>query len=344
VSDKRFYELQAPLTVRAAALAAGADLVHGDPHHTLYDVAALETAGRDHIAFVRSAEHLKGITALNAGLCLCVHGLKDPLITLGVQAVAVCARSDEAFNMLASQLVQPKQTSFTDAAIASDVHVGENVQIGIGTCIGPSAHIGDGTIIGPSAVIGPGCVIGKNCIIGAGAVIGFTIMGEGVDIRPGAVLGEAGLGVIAGEEGLCAVAHFGDVRIDDAVRIGANSTVDRAVFGETRIGARTKLDNLVQISHNVQIGEDCVLASFCGIAGSSILGNNVMMGGRAGVADHIKVGTGVRIAAAAAVMKNIPDGEVWGGHPARPLRRYMREQIALRDLAAKKGAQNDRDG
>jgi len=303
----------------------------------LCDVAALETAGSDEIAFARSAEHLKGLSTLSAGLCFCTEDLKGTLMALGVQAVAVCSRPDEAFNALASQLVLPKRAHFIETAISPDVHLGPNVEIGTGACIGPGVHIGDGTIIGPHAVIGPGCVIGKNCIIGAGAAVGFTIMGDAVDIRPGSIIGEAGLGVIAAKEGLCAVTHFGTVRLGDGVRIGANSTVDRAVFGQTSIGARTKLDNLVQISHNVHIGEDCVLASFCGIAGSSILENDVMMGGRAGVADHIKVGTGARIAAAAAVMKNIPDGEVWGGHPARPLRRYMREQIALRDLAAKKG-------
>ncbi len=338
MSDKRFYELQAPLTVRAAALVAGATLVHGDDAHMLCDVAALETAGADEVTFVRSAQHLKGLRTLSAGLCLCTEDVKDPLIAMGVRAVAVCPRPDEAFNAFAATLVLPKRHSFAEDAISPLARLGNNVQIGPGVCIGPDARIGDGTIIGPSAVIGPGCVLGKNCIIGANALIGFTRMGDRVDIRPGAVLGEAGLGVFASEDGIVASAHFGSVCLGDEVRIGANSTVDRAVFGQTQIGARSKLDNLVQISHNVQIGEDCVLASFCGIAGSSVLGNNVLMGGRAGVADHIKVGTGARIAAAAAVMKNIPDGEVWGGHPARPLRRYMREQIALRDLAAKKGA------
>ncbi|PHS28027.1 MAG: UDP-3-O-(3-hydroxymyristoyl)glucosamine N-acyltransferase [Robiginitomaculum sp.] len=338
MSDKRFYGLQAPLTVRTAALATGAALVHGNDTLNLRDVAALEMAGSDEITFARGARHLKGLSSLSAGLCFCTKDLKDTLIALGTQAVAVCPRPDEAFNTLASQLVLPRQAHFTETSISPDAHLGKNVQIGAGACIGPDAHIGDGSIIGPSAVIGPGCVLGQYCVIGAGAVIGFTIMGDAVDIRPGAVLGEAGLGVVSGELGIVSTAHFGIVHLGDAVRIGANSTVDRAVFGQTRIGARSKLDNLVQISHNVQIGDDCVLASFCGIAGSSILGNDVMMGGRAGVADHIKVGTGVRIAAAAAVMKNIPAGEVWGGHPARPLRRYMREQIALRDLAAKKGA------
>ncbi|MDQ7018128.1 MAG: UDP-3-O-(3-hydroxymyristoyl)glucosamine N-acyltransferase [Robiginitomaculum sp.] len=337
MSDKRFYELQAPLTVRAAALAAGAALVHGDDTLMLCDVAALETAAPDEIAFVRSARHLKGLHSLSAGLCLCTEDVKDPLIALGVQAVAVCPRPDEAFNTLALLLVQPKRASFTEYAISPHARLGKNVQIGAGVCIGPDAQIGDGTVIGPYAVIGPGCVLGKNCIIGANAVVGFTVMGDRVDIRPGAVLGEPGLGVFADENGIVASAHFGSVYLGDEVRIGANSTVDRAVFGQTQIGARSKLDNLVQVSHNVQIGEDCVLASFCGIAGSSVLGNDVMMGGRAGIADHITIGTGARIAAAAAVMKNIPDGEVWGGHPARPLRRYMREQIALRDLATKKG-------
>ncbi len=341
MSDRRFYRLHAPLEAGRLAMLAGAKLVHGDDAHVLSDVAALADAGPHTVCFVRDGALLSAVTALDAGLYFCPPELVDPLLARGAGALAVHTRPDAAFYAAAAALVDPLESQGEHKLTAPDSTLEDGVQVGDGASIGPGAYISEGTVIGPGAVIGAGCVIGKNCAIGANAVVHFTVMGDRVDIRPGAVLGEAGLGVIGGADGLMDVPHFGIIRLGDGVRIGANSAIDRAVFGETVIGARSKVDNLVQIAHNVQIGTDCVLASLCGVAGSAVLGNGVLMGGRAGVADHVQIGDNARIGAAAAVMKNVPQGETWGGHPARPMRQYMREQVALKKLAQRGGGSHD---
>jgi UDP-3-O-[3-hydroxymyristoyl] glucosamine N-acyltransferase len=343
VSDLRFYDLHAPLSARALAQVVGVDALFGETEHSLQDIAAFDQAGPSDITFLRDNSLLLDLKHVEAGLCFCAEAQKDLLLERGARTVAVCAWPDEVFALAASQLITPKPLPMVGPVVSPEAQVAQDVKIGFGAMIGAGVIIGAGSRIEPGAIIGPGCIIGQECRIGAGAVISFTLMGDGVDIRPRAVLGEAGLGVFATQNGLQAMGHYGRVRIGDGVRIGANSTIDRAVFGDTVIGDRSQLDNLVQISHNVQIGADCVLASFCGVAGSSVLEDGVMMGGRAGVADHIHVGAGVKIAAAAAVMKNVPAGETWGGHPARPLRQYMREQIVMRDLTRKKGRTDEPD-
>lgn len=343
MSDPRFYFLHKPVSAQAAARTAGAELVRGDPEHRLRDVAALSSAKAGDITFARDRAVLKGIDQLDAGLCFCRADLVDPLMALGVHTMAVCEHPDVAFARAALSLVTPRHDVRQSGAVAPDATIAPSVHIGFGCCIGAGVKIGEGTVIGNGVMIEAGCVIGSHCTIGAGALISFTIMGDRVDIRPGAVLGEAGLGVFVDGAGIRATTHFGRVNIADEVRIGANTCIDRAVFGQTTIGARCKIDNLVQIAHNVRLGTDCVLASFCGIAGSTVLGNGVMMGGRAGIIDHIRIENNVQIGAGAVVTKNIKAGEIWSGHPARPLRNYLKEQVALRGLVEKRGRRQDDD-
>jgi UDP-3-O-[3-hydroxymyristoyl] glucosamine N-acyltransferase len=341
VSNPRFYNLHTPLSAHAIARAGAADLSDSKGDHLLNDVAALAIAGPGDVAYLRNGAMLDGADALNAGLVFCTKAQKQALLSAGVKAVALTEQPRQAFIKAAASLVQPIVANWKAGTISPDAYLNTNVDVASGACIGAGAQIGKHSSIGPGAIIGPGCVLGDNCVIGANAVIEFTLMGDRVDIRPGAVVGQAGLGVLEGDEGIMAMPHYGCVRLGDDVRIGANSTIDRAVFGQTIIGDRSKIDNLVHIAHNVRLGQDCVLASLCGIAGSSVLGNMVMMGGRAGVADHITIGDGARIGAAAVVMNNVGAGQTWSGHPARPLRRYLREQLTLKKISGKAGAIDD---
>jgi UDP-3-O-[3-hydroxymyristoyl] glucosamine N-acyltransferase len=203
--------------------------------------------------------------------------------------------------------------------------------------VGAGARIGAGTEVGPNCVIGPGVAIGRRCRIGAGAVIGFALLGDEVRIFAGVVIGEPGFGVAATGADVVDVPQLGRVIIQDRVTVGANTCIDRGAWDDTVIGENTKIDNLVQVAHNVRIGRNCIFAAQAGISGSVVIGDGAMFGGRAGVTDHIEIGAGARIAAAAGVMKNVPAGEVWCGTPARPLRRFMRETAWLAKSAQARG-------
>jgi UDP-3-O-[3-hydroxymyristoyl] glucosamine N-acyltransferase len=211
------------------------------------------------------------------------------------------------------------------------------VVLGAGVVIAAGAMIGRGTRIGANTVIGPGVTIGRGCDIGANATIGFAMIGDRVKIFAGAVLGEAGFGATGGAQGLIDIPQLGRVIVQDGVSIGANTTVDRGAYEDTVIGENTKIDNLVQIAHNVRVGRNCVMAAHTGISGSVNIGDGAQFGGRAGVADHVTIGSGARVGAAAGVMKDIPAGETWGGMPARPIRHWLKETAWLARMASRRG-------
>ena len=217
--------------------------------------------------------------------------------------------------------------------------IGENVEIGKGAWIQAYAFIGDGVRIGDGAVISPFVYIGDDVEIGAQTFIYPTVsireevkIGERVIIHSGTVIGSDGFGFAQVSDRQHKVPQIGTVIIEDDVEIGANVTIDRGLR-ETVVGRGTKIDNLVQIAHNVVIGEDCVIVAQVGIAGSTELKNRVTMGGQAGAVGHVKIGEGAQIAARAGVCKDIPSGPcVWSGFPANIHTRELRMQASARKL------------
>lgn len=225
-----------------------------------------------------------------------------------------------------------KQTS-TTALVSASARLEDDVALGPGAVVGDDVQIGAGTVIGPNAVIARGSRIGRNCHIGACVSVQYAFIGDRVRILPGAAIGQDGFGYIPRSDGLRKVPQLGRVIVQQDVEIGANSAVDRGTLGDTVIGAGCKIDNLVQIAHNVRIGMHTVIAGHCGISGSVTIGSGCMIGGGVGIADQVTIGDAVQIAGGAGVMDDIPAGERWGGAPARPARQAMREVLALRRLA-----------
>ncbi|HKP77594.1 MAG TPA: UDP-3-O-(3-hydroxymyristoyl)glucosamine N-acyltransferase, partial [Phenylobacterium sp.] len=221
-------------------------------------------------------------------------------------------------------------------ALAAEAALEAGVVLGPGAVVGPAAQIGRGTRIGANTVIGPGVAIGRDCDIASNVTIGFALIGDRVKIMAGARIGEPGFGATAGPKGLIDIPQLGRVIIQDGVSIGANTAIDRGAFDDTVIGENTKIDNLVQIAHNVRVGRNCVMAAHTGISGSVTIGDGAQFGGRAGVADHVTIGAGARVGAAAGVMKDIPAGETWGGMPARPIRHWLKETAWLARMASRR--------
>ncbi|MGH1420563.1 MAG: UDP-3-O-(3-hydroxymyristoyl)glucosamine N-acyltransferase [Hyphomonas sp.] len=218
--------------------------------------------------------------------------------------------------------------------VAADAEVDPSAIVGPGAVVGAGAVIGAGSHIGANAVIGPGVQVGRNCRIGAGASVFCALIGNAVTLLAGASIGETGFGVMMGPDGAEDAPHYGRVILQDGVTVGANTCIDRGVFDDTILGERTKIDNLCQIAHNVVFGRGVVMAAFGGISGSVRVGDYCQLGGRVGIADHVVVGENVSLAASSGLFRDIPDGEVWGGTPAKPLKQWMREIAWVQKQAA----------
>ncbi|MDF1524469.1 MAG: UDP-3-O-(3-hydroxymyristoyl)glucosamine N-acyltransferase [Trueperaceae bacterium] len=221
------------------------------------------------------------------------------------------------------------------AVVDPGASLGRAVAIGAGAVVAAGARLGDGVAVGPGAVVGAGAIVGPGSVLGERVVVGDGVrLGARCRIQAGTVLGSDGFGYAAGPRGAERIRHLGTVVLGDDVEIGANACVDRGTLGTTTIGDRTKVDNLVQIAHNVRIGHDVLIAGQTGIAGSTSIGDRVIVGGAAGIGDHLHVGDGARIAGGAGVTKNVPPGETWGGYPAQPIKRWARERYLIGRLEA----------
>ncbi len=221
------------------------------------------------------------------------------------------------------------------AVVHETAQLGKDVRIAAGAVVGKHVVIGDGTRIFPGVVIMEGVRIGKNCVLYPGVVIREDCeIGDQVILHSGVVVGSDGFGFAFQNGQYEKIPQVGKVVIESQVEIGANTTIDRATLGETRIGKGTKLDNLIQIAHNVRIGKHCVFAAQVGISGSTVIGDYCVFGGQVGVAGHIRIGNKVTAAAKAGITKDIPDGQTVFGFPARPIQKMRRIEATISQLPA----------
>ncbi|MDR7554026.1 MAG: UDP-3-O-(3-hydroxymyristoyl)glucosamine N-acyltransferase [Armatimonadota bacterium] len=219
------------------------------------------------------------------------------------------------------------------AVIAPDVRLGADVTVGPFVAIEPGVRIGPRTVLHAGVVVGAQAEIGADCVLYPGVVLyPRAVLGDRVVVHAGAVLGADGFGYAAAEEGALKIPHLGRVVVEDDVEIGANTCVDRATLGETRIGRGTKIDNLVQIGHNVTIGPGCLIVAQVGISGSVTIGAGAVLAGQVGVSDHVTIGAAARVGGKAGVTRDVPSGATVSGYPARDHREELRLQAALRRL------------
>jgi len=340
MTDLHFFERPQGLTAREIAALTRA-VARGDiGARRISGIAPLDRAGPGELAFMQSPKFAAAFAATRAGLCLTTEKFAaNAPAQVGIlvtpapyRAFVAVAQKLYPGAMRPSSLFEASGVT-TGALVHPTARLESGVVIDPAAVVGPRAEIGAGTVIGPTAVIGPGVRIGRDCVIGAGCTIVHTLIGDRVIIHAGTRIGQDGFGYVPGAAGHGKVPQVGRVIIMDGVEIGANSTIDRGAIRDTVIGEGTKIDNLVQIAHNVEIGRHCVLAAHTGVSGSCTVGDYVMMGGRVGLADNITVGPGAMIGAAAGVMHDIPAGEKWVGAPAQPERAFFKEVAALRKLA-----------
>lgn len=329
--DSRFYitsdpislgEILAPLEAQIADVKFSDEMISG--------VAQLAASQPGQISYLESKRHKAKLATAKATACFVTEALA-PLVSER-HIVPIISKYPRAhFARVAARLAST-QVMPSDAGAP---HIDPSARVHSTAIIGAGAQIGANVEIAPYAVIGTGVQIGCSSFIGAHSHIEYAVIGKHCRIKAQAVIGGAGFGIASDENGILDIPHIGRVIIGNRVSIGSQSCVDRGQLGDTILGDDVKVDNLVQIAHNVTIGAGSVMAGHVGISGSVSIGRGVQLGGNVGLADHISIGDGASIAARSGVMHDVPAGQVWSGIPALPIREHMRIVSATRRLVKK---------
>ena len=303
-------------TLGRLADALGASL-QGDPGRVVTGVAPLDVAGPQQISFLTDLKYLKQAQASRAGVLLVsrdVSGLTGPLLQVDRPQQALIALLGLFHPEPATEAgVHPTACVAREARIDASASVGPLAVVEEEAVVGPRSHVGALSFVGRRAVLGEDVRLYPRVVVREGVRIGNRVI-----VHSGAVLGADGFGYAFDGRAHVKIPQVGGLRIDDDVEVGANTAIDRATLGETIVRRGTKIDNLVQIGHNCDVGEDVILVSQVGIAGSSRVGNRAMLAGQVGVADHVTIGAGAILTAKSGVPNDVPPGEVWSGIPSRP--------------------------
>lgn len=341
MAQPTFFKQPPPTTLAAIAAATKAHLV--DPtrgEQVVKGLASLDEAGPMHLAFFDNLKYADELTATKAGAILV-----SPRFEARVPPHVAVLRAPQpfrAFVNLAREMhgdaLRP-QSWFGCEGVSPSAIIDPTARLEDGVIVEPLAvigahvEIGAGTVVGAGAVIGAHVKIGRDCNVGARTAIQCALIGNNVLIHPGCNIGQDGFGFIFfGPEGHLKVPQTGRVLIQNNVEVGAGTSIDRGSLRDTVIGEGTKIDNQVQIGHNVTIGRNCLLAAQIGLAGSLTIGDNVALGAKVGINNHLKIGDGAQVTAMSAVKDDIPPNGRWGGHFAKPTKQWFREIIAVERL------------
>jgi UDP-3-O-[3-hydroxymyristoyl] glucosamine N-acyltransferase len=308
----------------------GADVV-GDGGHEVVGVRSLDEAGAEHLSFLHNPKYVDEARSSMAGAILVADAdaLPDRNVLVCQEPYLAMARALELFY----PAVRPEAGVHPSAVVADDASLAQGVSIGPLAVVGAGAQIGNNSVVGAGCVLGRGVMVGADCLLHPRVVVedGCRI-GDRCIIHSGTVLGADGFGFATVEGVHHKVPQVGVVVLEDDVELGANVCIDRAALGETRIGRGTKVDNLVQVAHNVKVGEHCLLVAQVGISGSTTIGHHTVFAGQSGCSGHLKIGSGVVLAARAAAFKDVPDGETVAGAPARPHREWLKANANLQRI------------
>lgn len=336
MGDARFFARIGPHALAAIATAAKGTAPTIERAFT--GVAPLQSARPDQVSFLDNRRYARALEQTMAGAVI-VH----PDMLKWVPATTIPIVTTAAYEgwarvaALFYPAAPPCSGVHRSAVIAETARVDTSAEIGPYVVIAAGAEIGSGCRIGPFVSIGEGVAIGPECRIGAHATLSHALLGARVYVYPGARIGQEGFSFASTEAGFLSIPQLGRVIVEDDVEVGANTTIDRGSTRDTIIGAGSRLDNLVQIGHNVRLGRCCVIVAQVGIAGSTVLEDFVQVGGQAAMAGHLLIGQGAQIGAQAGVISDVPAGAVLLGSPAQPRKEFFRQVIALKRMVRKPG-------
>lgn len=341
MADSQFFANFGPFTL--ADIQGWSDCIHASEGAdasalVIEDVAPLDRAGPNNISFFDNSKYLEQFRTSQAGACF----VKEKFVKDAPASMHVLI-SDDPYRCYAitAQKFYPRKSPEAyiskHAVIADSAVIGSHCRIEAGVVIGEKVKIGDHCVISANSFIDDGVTIGNHCQIGACSTISHTLIGNHVILHRGVNVGQDGFGFALGRAGHVKVPQLGRVLIEDHVEIGSGTCIDRGTGPDTIIGEGSKIDNLVQIGHNVQIGKGAVIVAQVGISGSTRIGDGVVLAGQVGVAGHLKIGAGARVAAQSGVMDDIPAGMNVGGSPAVAIKHWHRQTVTLSNLAKRKG-------
>lgn len=329
--DPRFFDNAGPFSLARIAEAGGAEIATGcDVERVYRDIVPLNVAGTDEVSFLDNPKYIAQFKTSAAGACIVApknvhHAPAGMNLLITPTPYHAFARVAALFYPAAAAAGQVHPSAQVDAAAKVD----PSADLEAGVVIEAGAEIGAGCRIGANSYIGRGVILAQNVNVGPNVTIQYAIIGADTVIHPGTRIGQDGFGFAPGAQGHEKVPQLGRVLIGENVEIGANSAIDRGTGADTVIGTGTKLDNLVQIGHNVKIGAHCLIAGQVGMSGSTEIGDFVAMAGQVGIAGHLKIGAGARIGAQAGVMQSLPPRAEVSGTPAQPFRQWLRQSKML---------------